>query len=246
MQAGNNVSIGGFIVNGQMPKKMMLRGIGPSMSGLSPLLADPVIELHGPDGSLIASNDNWKDTQEAAIRESSLAPTDDLESALIAVLGPAGYTAILRGKNGASGIGLIEIYDLEEASDSKLANLSTRGFVQTADDVMIVGLIAGHDDSTAPENLLIRAIGPSISGITNVLVDPTLSLYDANGSLLLSDDNWQVDPAQAAKIIATGIPPRNDLESAIVITLPPGAYTAVVAGKDGGTGVALAEIYHLP
>jgi hypothetical protein len=235
VQAGDNVSIGGFIITGHATKKMIVRGIGSSIEGLSPLLADPVLELHGPDGSLIASNDNWKDSQEMAIQESALAPTNGLESAIIVNLPPDGYTAILRGKNGTTGIGLIEIYDLEEGSDSKLANISTRGFVQTADDVMITGFIAGHDDSTSGENVPIRAIGPSLSGVANVLADPTLDLYDSNGTLLMSDDNWQEDASQAAEIIATGIPPQNDLEAAINVTLPPGAYTAVVAGKNGGT-----------
>ena len=216
------------------------------MVGLSPLLADPTIELHGPDGSLIASNDNWKDNQEAEIRASGLAPTNDLESAIIANLDPAGYTVILRGKGGTTGIGLVELYDLDEKSDSTLANMSTRGFVETGDDVMIAGVIAGRSNSTTGTTVLVRALGPSLTGIANVLADPTLRLYDSNGTLLRSDDNWQDDPAQAAAIIATGIPPLNGFESAIIVTLPAGEYTAVVAGKNGGMGVALAEVYHLP
>ena len=139
-----------------------------------------------------------------------------------------------------------KLYDLAEGSDSTLANFSTRGFVETGDDVMIAGLIAGHDDSTTGATILVRAIGPSLTGIANVLADPTLSLYDGNGTLLMSDDNWQDDPAQAAAIVASGIAPLNGFEAAIIMTLPAGEYTAVVAGKNGGTGVALAEVYHLP
>ena len=142
------------------------------------------------------------------------------------------------------GVGLVEIYDLAPDSNSRLANISTRGFAQTGDNVLIAGFILGN--GTASERVIIRAIGPSLTGVANVLADPTLDLYDSDGTLLMSDDNWQDDASQAAEIIATGIPPQNDLESAIVTTLPPGAYTAIVAGKDGGTGVALAEVYHLP
>ena len=136
------------------------------------------------------------------------------------------------------------MYDLDVTSDSKLANISTRGFVQTGSDVMIAGFIFGN--GTASESVIIRAIGPSLTNVANVLADPTLALHDGNGSLLISDDNWRDDASQAAQIIATGIPPQNDLESAIVTTLPPGSYTAIVEGKNGGTGVAVVEVYHLP
>src|SRR5450432_2132037 len=158
-------------------------------------------------------------------------PTNDLESAIVATLPPGNYTAVLRGKNGTTGIGLVELYDLDATSDSKLANISTRGSVQTGSEVMIGGFILG--DGIASENVIIRALGPSLTGIANVLGDPMLDLYDGNGTLLTSDDNWKDDASQAALIIATGIPPQKNLESAIVTTLPPGAYTAIVAGKDG-------------
>ena len=244
VQTGDNVAIAGFIITGNASKKVIVRGIGPSITGLTPLLADPVLELHGANGALITSNDNWKDTQEAEIMASTIPPTNNLESAIVATLSPDAYTAILSGKNGTTGIGLVEVYDLDAASDSKLANISTRGFVQTGDDVMIGGFTFG--DGTASEKVLIRALGPSLQGIANVLADPTLKLYDGNGTLLMFDDNWQDDALQAAAIAATGIPPQNKLESAIVATLPPGAYTAIVSGNNGGTGVALAEVYHLP
>jgi hypothetical protein len=236
--------IAGFIITGNAPKKVILRGIGPSLVGIADVLADPMLELHGPSGSLIISNDNWKDTQQTDIQNSTLAPGKDLESAIVATLPPANYTAILRGKNGTTGIGVVEMYDLDATSDSKLANISTRGFVQTGNDVMIGGFIFGN--GAASERVVIRALGPSLTGIPNVLADPTLDLYDGNGTLLLSNDNWTDDADQAANILATGIAPQNAFESAIVITLVPGAYTAVVAGKDGARGVAIAEVYHLP
>lgn len=244
VQTGEKVSIAGFIITGNAPKKVIIRGIGPSIVGLTPLLADPELELHGANGSLITTNDNWKDTQQSEIQDSTIPPPNDLESAIVATLPPAAYTAILSGKNGTTGIGLVEVYDLDPASDSALANISTRGFVQTGDEVMIGGFILG--DGTASEKVLIRALGPSILGITDLLADPMLKLYDGNGTLLMSNDNWQDDALQKAAIVATGIPPQNDLESAIVATLSPGAYTAIVSGNNDGTGVALAEVYHLP
>ena len=243
VQSDDAVLIGGFIITGNASKKVIVRGIGPSLTGLNPLLANPVLELRGPNGSLITSNDNWKDTQQAEIENSTLAPSNDLESAIVATLAPANYTAVLRGHNGATGIGMVEMYDLDLASDSKLANISTRGFVQTDNDVMIAGFIFGNGN--AGERVAVRAIGPSLSGINNVLGNPTLELRDANGAMLMSNDNWKDDAAQAAEIAAAGMSPQNDLESAIVTTLPVGQYTAIVAGKDAGTGVAVAEVYHL-
>ena len=247
MQTDENVAITGFIITGNGAKKIIVRGIGPSLtaSHIADALADPVLELHGEDGSLITSNDNWKDTQRAAIQDSGLAPTNDKESAIIAVLAPGPYTTILRGKNRTMGVGLVEMYDLNPASDSALANISTRGCVQTGNDVMIAGFLFGN--GTAGEKVIIRALGPSLTaaGIINVLADPTLALHDSNGVLLMSDDNWKDDASQATQIIATGIPPKNDLESAIVTTLAPGQYTAIVRGKNSGAGVSLAEVYHI-
>jgi hypothetical protein len=235
--------IGGFIVTGNAAKKVIVRGIGPSLPGLSSLLADPVLALHGPDGSLIISNDNWKDSQQTDLQASGLAPTNDMESAIVATLPPESYTVVLRGKNGATGIGLVEMYDLDAATDSQLANISTRGFVETGVDIMIAGFIFGN--GAASERVIIRAIGPSLTGIANVLANPTLDLYNSNGTLLISNDNWKDDANQADEIRAAGMAPRSDFEAAIATTLPPGAYTAVIAGKGGGTGVAVAELYHL-
>ena len=237
--------IGGFIITGNANKTVIIRGMGPSLPANIPgRLADPTLELHGPNGSLITSNDNWKDTQQTVIQNSGFAPGDDLESAILTTLPPDAYTVIVKDKNGTTGVGLVEIYDLDAASDSKLANISSRGFVQTGDDVMIAGFIFGH--GTTSEKVIIRAMGPSLIGIANILVDPTLELHDSDGTLLMSNDNWKDDANQKAQIIASGFAPTNDLESAIVTTLPPGLYTAIIAGKNGGTGVGLAEVYHLP
>lgn len=243
MQTDDNVAICGFIITGNAPKKIIVRGIGPSLTGVSPLLADPVLELRGPNGSLILSNDNWKETQQSEVQNSTLAPADDLEAAIVATLPPANYTAVLRGKNGTTGIGVVEMYDLDAATDSQLANISTRGFVQTGGDIMIAGFIFGN--GAASERVVIRAIGPSLTGIANVLANPTLDLYNSNGTLLISNDNWKDDANQADEIRAAGMAPQSDFEAAIATTLPPGAYTAVIAGKGGVTGVAVAELYHL-
>ena len=243
VQSDDAVLIGGFIITGNASKKVIVRGIGPSLNGLNPVLANPVLELRGPNGSLITSNDNWKDTQQAAIEESTLAPGHELESAIVATLAPANYTAVLRGYGGSTGIGMVEMYDLDLASDSKLANISTRGFVQTDNDVMIAGFIFGNGN--ASEGVAVRAIGPSLTGINNVLANPTLELRDANGALLASNNNWKDDANQAAELVAMGMAPQDDFESALTMRLPPGQYTAIVAGKDAGTGVAVAEVYHL-
>jgi hypothetical protein len=243
VQTEDNALIAGFIITGNAAKKVIVCGIGPSLTDVGPLLADPVLELRGPNGSLIISNDNWKETQQAEIQNSTVAPPNDLEAAIVATLPPANYTAVLRGKNGTTGIGVVEMYDLDAASDSKLANISTRGFVQTGGDVMIAGFIFGN--GAASEKVVIRAIGPSLTGIAVLLADPTLDLHDGNGTLLLSNDNWKDDATQADELRAVGMAPQNDFEAAIITTLPPGPYTAIIAGKGGGTGVAVAEVYHL-
>ena len=245
---GDNVMIGGFIITGTAGKKVIVRGIGPSLtqSNVPDALADPILELHGPSGALIASNDNWRDTQQTEIVNSQLAPTNDLESAIVQTLQPGAYTAILKGKGGASGVGLVEVYDLDAAAASKLANISARSFVQTTDNVLIGGFILGHNNGAA--KVIVRAIGPSLAqaGINNALADPTLELRDGNGALLMANDNWQDDPSQAAQVTAAGVPPTNALESAIATSLLPGPYTSIVAGKNGGTGIGLVEVYNIP
>lgn len=239
--------IGGFVITGATPKKVVIRGIGPSLGafGLSDLLADPVLELHGSQG-LLASNDNWKDGQRAQIEGTPFQPGDDRESVIMATLPPAAYTAILSGQNHTTGVALMELYDDDrQASDSSLANISTRGFVRTGENVMIGGFILGS--ASGNTNVVIRGLGPSLSqaGLSNVLADPTLELHDGNGSLLISNDNWTDDSVSAAQLTASGLAPQAPNESAIFTSMLPGAYTAILAGKDGGTGVGLVEIYSL-
>ena len=242
---GDNVLIGGFIVTGTDSKQVILRGLGPSLAvngvPLANRLADPAIDLYQGD-ILVMSNDNWKDSQQTEIEATGIAPTDDLESAIIATLAPGSYTVVLHGNNGEIGNGLFEIYDLDTASKSALGNVSTRGLVQTGDDVLIAGFIIGAGES---DTVVVRAIGPSLTddGIANPLQDPTLDLYDADGVVIMSDDNWR--DSQETLIQSTGLTPTNDAESAIIDSLAPGAYTAVVRGKDNGTGVALVEVFNL-
>lgn len=245
VQTGDNVMIGGFIVTGAAPKKVIVRAIGPSLqqSGVTDVLADPVLELHGPTGTLINTNDNWKDTQQAEIEASGIPPTNDLESAIVATLPPAAYTAIVKGKDNTSGIGLAEIYDLDSGADSQLGNISTRAFVDTQNNVVIGGFILGANNN--PATILIRAIAPSLAdeGIAHPLADPTLELHNANGTLVTTNDNWR--DSQQLEILASGIAPKNDLESSIIANLTPGSYTAIVSGAGGKTGLALVEIYNL-
>lgn len=244
VQTGENVLIGGVIVTGTDPKKVILRAIGPSLSQFfAGALADPKLQLY-QGGTLLAENDNWKDSQQAEIEASTIPPTNDLESAIVRTLAPGLYTAVMSGKNGGTGIGVVEAYDLDPAANSKLANISSRGFVDSGDNVMIGGLIAGGNGG-ADTRVLIRAIGPSLSsaGINGAMQDPTLELRDLNGVLLRENDNWQAE--QQSEIEATTIPPSNAAESAIVATLRPGNYTAIVKGKNGATGVALVEVYNV-
>ena len=239
--------IGGFIITGNAPKAVVLRGMGPSLinSGISDFLADPVLALHGANGALIFQNDNWRDTQEALIQGTIYQPGDDRESAMIQTLQPGAYTVILTGQGQTTGVGLVEVYDNDQAADSQLANLSTRGFVQTGNNVMIGGFILGGD--TGDTQVAIRGIGPSLtqSGLSNVLADPTLELHDSNGTTLVSNDNWQDDPASASQLAINGLALQNNLESGIFTVLPPGAFTAILAGKNGGTGIGLVEVYNL-
>jgi FG-GAP-like repeat/Putative Ig domain len=255
---GDNVLIGGFIIQGNAPEGVIIRAIGPSLSafGITGALQDPTLELKDANGLTLFSNDNWRDTQEQLIIDAgnldagdppgSLAPTDDRESAIVVGLDPGNYTAIVAGKNGAPGIALVEVYDLgtaamDAAGSARLANISTRGFVDTGDSVIIGGFIIKQAPATSTR-VVIRAIGPSLA-VSGALGDPTLELHDGNGALIASNDNWRSD--QEAEIIATTIPPTNDLESAIVRDLTVGSYTAIVRGTDNTIGVALVEVYAL-
>jgi hypothetical protein len=248
VQTGDRVGIGGFIINGTAPKQVIVRGIGPSLTqnGITDVLGDPVLELHGPSGFATITNNNWKDTQETEIRASGLAPTDDREAAILATLNPGAYTAIVKGNGNTSGVALVEIYDLNEGVDSRLANLSTRGFVSTGDNIIIGGFTirAGSLDL---DQIVVRGIGPSLAPgsfpASAVLPDPRLELRNSNGTLLVANNNWQDDSAQAAQLMAAGLAPSNNLESGIATTLPPGAYTALLSGVGNGTGIGLVEIY---
>lgn len=226
------VGIGGFIITGSVPKTVLLRGIGPSLgsSGVPDPLADPVMELHGSAGFTTLTNDNWKETQEKAIGATGLAPANDLESAILATLDPGNYTAIVMGKNNGVGVGLVEAYDLDQAAGSKLANISTRAFCGTADNVIIAGFILGGGNHA---HIFIHAGGPF--GINPALADATLELRDGSGALLASNDDCE----------SSIIGPPNPADACIDITLPPGPYTAILAGKNGGTGVGLVEIYNV-
>ena len=217
-----------------------MRAIGPSLT-LAGVLANPILELHGPGGFSTIANDDWRSDQETEIMATTIPPTNDLESAIVASLpsNNSAYTAIVRGVNDGTGIGVVEAYDLDRTVDSKLANISTRGLVQTGDNVLIGGfIIVGQD----PLRVIVRAIGPSL-GVTGALADPTLELRDSDGVLIDSNDNWRSD--QETEIMATTIPPSNDLESAIVRDLVPGTYTAVVRGVNNATGVGLVEAFSL-
>ena len=245
VETGDQVSIAGFIIEGTSPKRIVLRAIGPSLAsfGIANALPDPVLELHASDQTLIASNDNWQDSNAADITATGLAPTNPLESAMVETLDPGSYTAVMSGKNGTTGIGLVEVYDLDKTTESQLANISTRAEVQTGNDVMIGGLILGGGGGTT--TVLVRGLGPSLTqfGVTGALSNPTLSLYDANGNFLATNNNWQ--DVQTSEIEAAGLAPSNELESVILKTLGPGAYTAILSGKNGVTGVALLEVYRL-
>ena len=245
VRTNDQVLIGGFIIDGDVAKRVVFRAIGPSLAafGIANPLADPVLELHGADGTLITMNDNWKSTQESEIEATGLQPSNDLESAIISTLDPGSYTAIVSGKNGTVGVGLVEGYDVDQTANSQLANISTRGFVETGTNVMIGGFILGGGGKEV--SVVVRALGPSLTpfGVTGALADPTLELHDENGAVIQSNDNWK--DTQQTEIEATGLQPTNDLESAIFRTLAPGAYTAIVSGSGDLTGVALVEVYRL-
>ncbi|HZE13937.1 MAG TPA: CHRD domain-containing protein [Chthoniobacterales bacterium] len=244
VQTGDNVLIGGFIVYGSGQKKIAVRAIGPSLS-IAGKLSDPLVELHDATGNIIASNDNWRTTQESEITAAGLAPASELESALIATINTGPYTVVVKGANSATGIGVMEIYDLDpDGSPARLANISTRGNVLTDDNVMIGGFIVRGD---VGKRMLVRARGPSLflNGIpiSGRLMDPTLELRDGNGALIKANDDWRTD--QQAEISASTIAPTDDKEPAVVWTLVPGNYTTVVRGANNTTGIALVEMYDL-
>jgi hypothetical protein len=239
--SGNNVLIAGFIITGTQPKKLIVRGLGPLLP--VPLnLADPTLELHNGGGGTVAANDNWRDNQQNELKATTIPPNNDYDSAIVQSLDPGAYTAILAGKGSTTGVGLVEVYDLDLAADSKLSNISTRGFVGQGDDVLIGGAIILGSGTT---NVLFRAIGPHLGefGVPNALQDPTLSLHDGQGNVIATNDNWE--DTQKGEIEGTTIPPTDPREAAILRPLTQGNYTAVVRGKNNTTGVALIEAYQI-
>jgi uncharacterized protein (DUF1800 family) len=244
VQTGDNVLIGGFIVYGTGQKQIALRALGPSLP-VAGALSDPVLELHDASGKLISSNDNWRTTQQDAIIAAGLAPSNDLESALIATINPGAYTAIVKGANNVTGVGLVEVYDLDpDGAPCRLANLSTRGNVLTGDNVMIGGFIVRGD---VIKTMLMRVRGPTLilNGIPipGSLSDPMLELHDANGALLAQNDNWRSD--QEEQINASTLAPTDNREPALIASLTPGNYTTVVRGAQNTSGVGLLEMYDL-
>ena len=239
--------IAGFIVTGNASKPVLLRGMGPSLAafGIIDVLLDPVLELHGANSVLIMRDNDWKDSQRSQIEGTIFQPRDDRESVIIATLPAANYTAILSGNNDGIGVGTVEVYDLNQGPDSELGNISTRGFVRSGNNVMIGGFILGGGSNTS--RIALRGIGPSLSqfGLNPVLADPTLELHDANGTTLVSNDNWTDDPVSAALLTANGLALSDPKESGIFTSLPAGQFTAILAGKNGGVGIGLVEIYNL-
>lgn len=239
VQTQDDALIGGFIIQGSEAKKVVLRAIGPSIP-VSARLADPTLTLFNSAGKIVASNDNWNATRQAVL-DTQLAPVDEHEPVIVASLPAGAYTMVVRGANDTTGIGLVELYDID-STHSRVANISTRGKVESGDNVMIGGFIIG---SNQPAKVIVRAIGPSLGarGVAHALQDPILKLHDGNGSLITQNDDWR--SLQEEAIEDSGIPPADSRESAIVATLQPGNYTAIVSGKDGGSGVGLVEIYNL-
>jgi len=253
VQTGEGVTIAGFIVTGTDSKAVVLRGLGPRLSqppfNISGTLADPTLQLFDGSGHPLWFNDNWKDNQQAQIQAASCngtpcAPKNDSESAILQILPPGNYTAILAGKNGTTGIGLVEVYDISPGVFAELTNVSTRGFVGTGDNVLIGGFItSGGNGST---EVVVRGLGPRLSqppfNLSGTLADPVVTLVDQNGTAVKTNDNWK--NTQQAEIQATGLAPKNDVESAMVVTVAAGRYTAILSGH-GGTGIGLVEVYKL-
>jgi hypothetical protein len=246
----DNVLIAGFIVRGAPMKRVLIRATGPSLdsSGIADALADPVLELYDSAGAMIARNDNWSDNaNQQEIIDTGIAPESPNESVILMKLASnengVAYTAVLRGANHTTGVGLVEVYDLDRGLGSTVLNISTRGLIETGDNVLIAGTIVAGPGS---QKVLVRAVGPSLN-INGKLADPVLELRDGNGALIRSNDNWRTG-GQQAEIIATTIPPPNDLESAIIYEAAANgaSYTAIVRGVDEGSGIALLEVYALP
>ncbi|MDQ6625746.1 MAG: glycoside hydrolase, partial [Verrucomicrobiota bacterium] len=247
---GDDVLIAGFIITGNDPKKVIVRAIGPSLQskGVAQTLQDPTLDLRGPDGALLAANDDWRRGDQAGIEATGLAPSDDRESAIVQTLAPGAYTAVVRGKKDLTGVAVVEAYDLSPTASSRFANLSSRAVVGTDENVIIGGVIVGAGqgvDGAGSASVLVRGIGPSLTkaGITNALQNPELELVDSNGATIATNDDWQ--QSQASDIQATGIAPTDSREAAVLVTLSKGAYTAILRGHDRTTGTGVIETYNL-
>jgi hypothetical protein len=244
IQTGNNVGIAGFVIGGSEPKKLLIRGLGPTLThfNVSGVMPNPTLALYDGSGSLVTTNDDWKSTQEGAITATQLAPPNDLEAAVLATLQPGAYTVVQAGAGGATGVGLLEVYDLNPLASSRLLNLSTRGLVQTGAQALIAGCSVAADSN----DVLVRALGPSLRtlGVTNSLADPVLTLYDSNANVIATNDNWK--DSQQSAVESTGLQPPDDLDAAVLARLPQGNYTAIVTGKNGSAGIGLVEVYAVP
>jgi len=238
---GDHALIAGFIITGAQPKKVLLRALGPSVGFGAQYLRDPMLELRDGSGALLEINNTWLSSpNRQAIIGTTIPPRDEGEAAIVRKLPPGNYTAIERGVDNGTGIGVIEVYDLDTYANSKLANISTRGLVQTGDNVLFAGMIVTGQSS---QKVIVRALGPSI-GVPGAMADPTLELRDQNGGLLEANDNWMDSPNKQA-ILDSTIPPSHNAESAIVRTLTPASYTAILRGVNDTTGVAVVEVYAL-
>jgi hypothetical protein len=251
VQTGPRVTIAGFIITGNDSKRVLMRGLGPSLAqaGVPPnaVLLDPILELKTASGATLIANDNWQDdpVTRAQIQGTIYEPRNDREAVLLATLSPGAYTVLLAGNAQSAGIGLIEVYDINTAAVAEVANLSTRGHVGMENDVMIGGFILGREEGLT--RIVVRGLGPSLqnSGLSNLLADPALELHDSNGASIGANDDWQSDPVSAAQLTASGLAPTNSKESAIFVSLPAGAYTAILHGKWISAGLGLVEIYNL-
>lgn len=251
VQTGDRILIGGFIVTGNpnQMKYVVIRGLGPSLgqNGIpaNQALQDPVLQLNRADGTIVVINDNWKDDPANPFQLGIYKPTDDREAAILIALPPGGYTAFVSGKNQTQGIGLVEVYDVNDAAGPELTNISTRGYVGQENDVMIGGFVLGSEDGSV--DIAVRGLGPSLanSGLSQVLPDPALELHDSNGAAVATNDDWQSDAVAAAQLTAHGLALPNAKEAGLFVTLAPGAYTAILNGKFVGTGIGLVEIYNL-
>ena len=255
VQTGQDVTIAGFIVTGTDSKTVVIRGLGPTLTNfnVTGVLADPTLGLYDGSGTLISSNNDWKNTSDDNgqfgggvpnfLQSIVLAPSFDVESAIAINLQPGNYTAVLSGNNGTTGVGLVEVYDIDSGTSAELTNVSTRGLVGTGENVVIAGFItSGGSGST---QVVVRGLGPTLTqyGVSGALVDPVMTLVDSDGNVLQTNNNWK--DSQQTEIQNTGLQPPNDLEAAILATVPVGNYTVILSGNGGGMGTGLVEVYKL-